>query len=95
LKRWSIRYYNDTANTARASAMDLQAANGGLGEYYYEADTRMPTWLIAGDVETAARLCGLDAAALAGGAADTGVAGLWLDDGVALNGQAGRGAIRG
>lgn len=30
------RYYNDTANTARQSAMDRQAANG-LGEYHSEA----------------------------------------------------------
>lgn len=50
MKRWSIRYYNDTATAARASAMNRQAANGGLGEYYSEADTRIPTWLIAGVV---------------------------------------------
>jgi conjugative relaxase-like TrwC/TraI family protein len=87
LKRWSIRYYNDTATAARQSAMDRQAANGGLGEYYSEADTRIPTWLIAGDVEAAARLCGLDGAALA---ADTAVAGAWLDDGIAPNGVTGR-----
>jgi hypothetical protein len=90
LTRWSIRYYNDTANTARASAMDRQAANGGLGEYYSEADSRIPTWIITGGVDAAARLCGLDGAALAGGAADTDVAGAWLDDGVAPNGQTGR-----
>jgi conjugative relaxase-like TrwC/TraI family protein len=90
LKRWSIRYYNDTATAARQSAMDRQAANGGLGEYYSEADTRIPTWLIAGDQAAAASLCGLDAVALAGGTADTGVAGSWLDDGVAPNGQLGR-----
>jgi hypothetical protein len=58
------RYYNDTANTARQSAMDRQAANG-LGEYHSEADTRIPTWLIVGDQVAVACLCGLDAAALA------------------------------
>jgi len=87
LKRWSIRYYNDTANTARQSAMGRQAANGGLGEYYSEADTRAPTWLIVGDQAAVAGLCGLDGAALAGGAADTDVAGAWLDDGIAPNGR--------
>jgi hypothetical protein len=90
LKRWSIRYYNDTANTAGQSAMDRQAAIGGLGEYYSEADTRIPTWLIAGDQAAVAGLSGLDAAAVAGGAADTAVAGAWLDDGIAPNGQVGR-----
>jgi hypothetical protein len=43
LKRWSIRYYNDTANTVKQAGLDRQAANGGLGEYYSEADTRIPT----------------------------------------------------
>jgi hypothetical protein len=32
LSRWSINYYNDTANQAQAAAMDRQAAGGGLGE---------------------------------------------------------------
>jgi conjugative relaxase-like TrwC/TraI family protein len=90
LKRWSIRYYNDTANTATQSAMDSQAANGGLGEYYCEADTRVPTWLIAGDSAAVAGLCGLDTAAVAGCAADTAVAAAWLDDGIVPNGQHGR-----
>ena len=31
------------------SAMDRQAAGGGLGEYYSESDTRAPTWMVAGD----------------------------------------------
>jgi conjugative relaxase-like TrwC/TraI family protein len=87
LKRWSIRYYNDTATTAEQARLDRQAANGGLGEYYSEADTRIPTWIIAGDLEAAAGWCGLDAAALAGGAVDTAVATAWLDDGIAPNGQ--------
>gem|GEM_PF-4222125 len=44
--RWSIRYYNDTATTAKQAGINRQAANGGLGEYYSEADTRIPTWII-------------------------------------------------
>jgi hypothetical protein len=31
LKRWSIRYYNDTATTAKQAGLDAQAADGGLG----------------------------------------------------------------
>ena len=49
LSRWSINYYNDTANQARQAAMDRRAAGGGLGEYYSESDTRVPTWMVAGD----------------------------------------------
>jgi hypothetical protein len=49
LSRWSINYYNDTANHAQAAAMDRQAAGGELGEYYSESDTRVPTWVVAGD----------------------------------------------
>jgi conjugative relaxase-like TrwC/TraI family protein len=90
LKRWSIRYYNDTAATAEQSALNRQAANGGLGEYYSEADTRIPTWLVTGDKAVVSDLCGLDGAALAGGAVDTEVAAAWLDDGIAPNGQRGR-----
>jgi hypothetical protein len=45
LSRWSINYYNDTARQAQQAAMDRQRANGGLGEYYSERDTRTPTWL--------------------------------------------------
>ncbi|MCU1701125.1 MAG: ATP-dependent exoDNAse [Mycobacterium sp.] len=90
LTRWSIRYYNDTATTAKQAGLDRQAANGGVGEYYSEADTRVPTWLITGDRNAVAGLCGLDAAALAGGAVDTTVAAAWLDDGIAPNGQRGR-----
>jgi conjugative relaxase-like TrwC/TraI family protein len=90
LTRWSIRYYNDTANTAKQAGLDREAVNGGLGEYYSEADTRVPTWLITGDKTAVADLCGLDDPALAGGAVETGVAAAWLDDGVAPNGQCGR-----
>jgi conjugative relaxase-like TrwC/TraI family protein len=90
LSRWSINYYNDTANQAQAAAMDRQAAGGGLGEYYSESDTRVPTWIVAGDTATVGELTGLDAAALHGGFADTAVAARWLDDGIAPNEACGR-----
>ncbi len=90
LSRWSINYYNDTANKARAAAMDRRAAGGGLGEYYSESDTRVPAWVVAGDAVAVGELTGLDAAALHGGLADTAVAARWLDDGIAPNGAAGR-----
>jgi hypothetical protein len=83
LTRWSIGYYTDTAEAAKRSALNARAANGGLGEYYSEADTRVPTWLLTGDQTAVAGLCGLDAAALAGGVADTEAAATWLNDGVA------------
>lgn len=90
LSRWSIGYYNDTANQARQASMDRQAAGGGLGEYYSEGDTRVPTWVVVGDKATVGEATGLDGAALAGGFADTEVAARWLDDGVTPNGEAGR-----
>lgn len=93
LSRWSVNYYNDTATRAQASAMDRQAAGGGLGEYYSERDTRVPTWLVAGDKTTVGALVGLDGAALDGGFADTDVAGRWLDDGIAPNGVTGRALV--
>jgi len=90
LSRWSINYYNDTANQAQAAAMDRQSAGGGLGEYYCESDTRVPTWVVAGDAATVGELTGLDAAELHGGFADTAVAGRWLDHGTTPNGVSGR-----
>ena len=90
LSRWSINYYNDTANKAQAAAMDRQAAGGGLGEYYSESDTRVPTWIVVGDAPAVGELTGLDAAALHGGFVDTAVAARWLDDGIAPNGASGR-----
>jgi conjugative relaxase-like TrwC/TraI family protein len=90
LSRWSINYYNDTANRARAAAIDRQAAGGGLGEYYSESDTRVPTWIVAGDAAAVGELTGLDRAALHGGFVDTKVAARWLDDGIAPNGATGR-----
>jgi hypothetical protein len=71
LSRWSINYYNDTANQAQAAAMDRQAAGGGLGEYYSESDTRVPTWVVAGDAAAVGELTGLDGASLHGGFVDT------------------------
>ena len=90
LGRWSIRYYNDTANEARQAAMNRQAANGGLGEYYCEGDTRAPTWVIVGDLAAVGEATGVDGAALDGGFADTATAAAWLDDGIAPNGATGR-----
>jgi conjugative relaxase-like TrwC/TraI family protein len=91
LSRWSINYYNDTANRVQAAAMSRQAAGGGLGEYYSESDTRVPTWIVAGDATVVGRLTGFDDAALHGGFADTKMAARWLDDGIAPNGASGRG----
>jgi conjugative relaxase-like TrwC/TraI family protein len=90
LKRWSINYYNETAQSAAQAANDLQRANGGLGEYYSEHETRTPVWLVAGDKATAAKLVGLSDVQRAGGEADTAVVARWLDDGVAPNGMCGR-----
>jgi hypothetical protein len=36
LTKYSIKYYNDTANEAQQAVMDRQSANGGLAEYYTE-----------------------------------------------------------
>lgn len=90
LSRWSVNYYNDTATRAQAAAMDRQAAGGGLGEYYCESDTRVPTWLVAGEKAAVGERCGLEGAALQGGFADTAAAARWLDDGIAPNGLSGR-----
>ena len=90
LGRWSIRYYNDTANEAKQAAMDRQSANGGLGEYCSEGDTRVPTWVTVGDAAAVGERTGLDGAALDGGFADTETAARWLDDGIAPGGASGR-----
>jgi conjugative relaxase-like TrwC/TraI family protein len=88
LSRWSIRYYNDTANEAGQCAR--QSACGGLGEYHSDGDTRVPSWIVVGDTAAVAAATGLDGAALDGGFADTTTAATWLDDGVAPNGARGR-----
>jgi conjugative relaxase-like TrwC/TraI family protein len=90
LSRWSIAYYEKTANAAKQATMDRQAAGGGLGEYYCEGDTRMPTWIVAGDAARVAELTGLSDAAAAGGSADGDVITAWLDEGIAPNRAAGR-----
>jgi conjugative relaxase-like TrwC/TraI family protein len=95
LSRWSINYYNDTARQAAQPGLDRQRANGGLGEYYSEGDTRTPTWLIAGDAARTVELVGLVGRAADGGTADPGVTARWLDDGIAPNCQAGRGFSKG
>ena len=95
LSRWSVNYYNDTARAVGRAAKDLQRANGGLGEYYSEKDTRTPVWLCAGDARTVAALVGLTDAERVGGDADPEVVARWLDDGVAPNGVCGRGFGRG
>jgi conjugative relaxase-like TrwC/TraI family protein len=90
LSRWSINYYNDTANAVGRAAADARKAGGGLGEYYTEHDTRTPVWLCAGDTYTAVKLVGLTDVQRAGGQADTEVVARWLDEGVAPNGECGR-----
>jgi conjugative relaxase-like TrwC/TraI family protein len=95
LSRWSINYYNDTAHQASQAGLDRQRANGGLGEYYSEGDTRAPSWLIAGDAARTVKLVGLDGRAADGGAADPDIVRRWLDDGIAPNGAVGRAFTKG
>jgi conjugative relaxase-like TrwC/TraI family protein len=90
LTKYSIKYYNDTADTAKQAAMDRQKANGGLAEYYSVGETRIPTWLIVGDTQLIGKATGLTGAALDGGDADTEDVRIWLDDGQAPNGKTGR-----
>ena len=90
LKRWSINYYIDTAQTAEHAARDRERSGGGLGEYYSERETRTPAWLLAGDTYTVARLVGLTDAQRAGGDADAELVARWLDDGITPNGAQGR-----
>ncbi|MCV7229442.1 MobF family relaxase [Mycolicibacterium komossense] len=90
LKRWSISYYIDTADTAARAGRDARADGGGLGEYYSEHDTRTPVWICAGDARTAAKLLGLSDLQRAGGEAEPALVAHWLDDGIAPNGAMGR-----
>jgi hypothetical protein len=90
LKRWSINYYIDTAPAAETASRDVARAGGGLGEYYSERESRMPTWLLAGDTDTVATLVGLADVQRAGGEADAELVARWLDDGIATNGAQGR-----
>jgi hypothetical protein len=95
LSRWSINYYNDTARQPSQAGLDRRRANGGLGEYYSEGDTRAPTWLIAGDVARTAEPSGLGGRAADGGTADPDAAARWLDDGIAPNGPGRTGVHQG
>jgi conjugative relaxase-like TrwC/TraI family protein len=95
MSRWSIAYYEKTANEAKQAAMDRQAAGGGLGEYYSEGDTRVPTWLVAGDAASVVELTGLSPSAVAGGFVDGEAVTAWLDDGMAPNGASGRAFTKG
>ena len=94
LSRWSINHYNDTAREASKGAVDRQRANGGLGEYYSEGDTRTPTWLLAGSAARTCELVGLEGCAADGGPADPEVVQRWLDDGIAPDGASGRALTR-
>ena len=90
LRQWSVRYYNDTSRAALSAAMDRRSANGGLGEYYTEGETRGAVWMVAGDAERVAGLVGLSDEQRAGGVADLDAVARWLDDGIAPNGASGR-----
>jgi conjugative relaxase-like TrwC/TraI family protein len=89
LTKYSIKYYNDTANEAE-QATDRQKANGGLAEYFSEGETRFPTWLVVGDKRLIAHATALTDAQLDGGDADTEDVRIWLDHGQAPNGNTGR-----
>ncbi|WP_084247767.1 MobF family relaxase [Mycobacterium avium] len=91
LGRWSVSYYVDTAREATAAARDDRARNGGLGEYYSESETRLPTWLVVGeDVQSATERVGLTCVEALGGDADLDVVTRWLDEGMAPSGEVGR-----
>lgn len=90
LKRWSINYYIDTAETAERAAKDRARAGGGLREYYSEREARTPARLLAGDTHTVATLVGLTDVQRVGGEADAEMVARWLDDGITPNGAHGR-----
>lgn len=89
LKRWGIDYYNRTAREAGQAAKAAERG-GGLGEYYAENETRVPTWMAVGDAHTAANLVGLTDEQRAGGHADLDTVTRWLEAGIAPNGAHGR-----
>lgn len=90
LKRWGIGYYKRTAQDAVDHMKDRAKANGGLGDYYTERDTRVPSWMVTGDAAKVSELVGLSVEQLSGGDADLDVIERWSDDGVAPNGVSGR-----
>ncbi len=61
LKRWGIGYYKRTAQDAVDHMKDRAKANGGLGDYYTERDTRVPTWMVTGDAAKKAGVNGVSA----------------------------------
>ena len=44
----AVNYSGSKAGADKVVA-EIQAAGGGLGEYYSERDMRAPTWMVAGD----------------------------------------------
>ncbi|MGD9620604.1 MAG: MobF family relaxase [Mycolicibacterium sp.] len=90
LKRWGINYYNRTAQDAVNQMKDRAGAGGGLGDYYSEHETRVPTWMVTGDAARVGELIGLSTEDLDGGMADLEVVARWCDDGAAPNGLMGR-----
>ncbi|TXI56466.1 MobF family relaxase [Mycolicibacterium mageritense] len=90
LKRWGIAYYNRTAEDAVNQMKDRAKANGGLGDYFSENETRLPTWMVTGDKDRVSDLIGLSVEQLDGGMADMETVRRWSDDGVAPNGLVGR-----
>jgi hypothetical protein len=57
LKRWSITYFIDTANTAQRATADFQRANGGLDEYCSEHETHGSGFRVAMMYVTSSRPC--------------------------------------
>jgi hypothetical protein len=94
LAKWSISYYNDTANKAMARddgpSPRLRWAGGVLLRGRHPA----PTWILTGNTPKVAALVGLEAAATDGWFADTDTAATWLNDGVNPSGLAGVGRSR-
>jgi hypothetical protein len=74
----------------RNNMKDRTKANGGLGDYYSENETRIPTWMVIGDKERVSALIGLSVDDLDGGMTDPEVVARWCDDGAAPNGLTGR-----
>ena len=58
LSRWSIGYYNDTANKAMAASMDRRRANGRSWGSTTPRATPAPTWLLTGNTDKVAEFVG-------------------------------------
>lgn len=88
LGQWSVSYYVDTARSAAAAALESRSSGGGLGEYYSEAETRLPVWLSAGrDASAAMQLTGVGRN---GESANLDAVTRWLNDGESPCGATGR-----